>query len=467
MRRFVPDSMAGWVIVVLIAGLAASQVVTLAVNYNTRSRTSTVLEHFGLAERIADVARLVAATPLEQRPAVLASFTSSTLRVGWGRAPAVDDVATVDERADMFSTVLQSALWDVAWKHLRVAFLPAGAGARPDVAHERPRDRSTTLGRTLDEILAARERVPVLQVSLQLDDASWLNFAAPFVEAPRGFPDRAVLMLVAAVVVVIGLSIWAVRRLTAPLETLARAAEAFGRDVDAAPLPESGPRELRQATHAFNLMQERLQRFVRDRVQLTAAISHDLRTPITRLRLRAEFVEDDEQRRRMLADLQDMEDMVDSTLAFAREEASTEQRSIVDLVSLVGDVCEDRPGVTLAVDAADGRLPCLCRPVAIRRCLANLVDNAVKYGRCARVRLAAEPATYVLTVDDDGPGIPEEARERVFLPFERLDRARSAGTGGTGLGLTIARTIARAHGGDVVLANRAEGGLRVTMTLPR
>ena len=466
MRRLLPDSLAGWVVVVLIAGLTTSQAVTLAVNHDMRSRAATVMGHFGLAERIADVVRLVAATPAAQRAAELATFTSSTLQVGWSRGPAVDDVETGDDRAEMFSTVLQSALWDAPWRHLRVTFLPAGLAAAASSA--RPRDLTTSLGRALDDILAQHARVPAVQVSLQLEDGTWLNFLAPFVEASQDVPARAVAFLLVAAVVVVALSIWAVRRLTEPLATLARAAERIGVDVHVEPLPESGARELRQASHAFNLMQERLQSFVRDRLQMIAAISHDLRTPITRLRLRAEFVDDEEQRRRMLADLADMEAMVDSTLAFAREEASTEARASVDLVSLVEGVCEDRPGVQVEVDpAVGGRLPCLCRPVAIRRCVANLVDNAVKYGRCARVRLGAGAACVELTIEDDGPGIPVEDQERVFLPFERLDAARTAGLGGSGLGLSIARTIARAHGGDVRLDNRAPGGLRVTITLPR
>ncbi len=466
MRRFLPDSLAGWVIVVLIAGLVTSQAITLAVNYNSRSRAATVMGHFGLAERIADVVRLVAATPAEQRTAVLATFTSSTLHVEWGGAPAVDDVETQDDRAEMFSTVLQSALWNAAWRHLRVTFLPAGVSVPSPSA--RPRDLTTSLGRALDDILSQHSRVPVLQVSLQLDDGTWLNFLAPFVEAPQDVPDRTVALLVIGAIVVVVLSIWSVRRLTQPLETLARAAGQIGVDMQAQPLPESGARELRQASHAFNVMQERLQRFVRDRLQMIAAISHDLRTPITRLRLRAEFVDDEEQRRRMLADLADMEAMVDSTLAFAREEASTESRSNVDVVSLVESVCEDRPHVQLELDPAiGGRLLCVCRPLAVRRCLANVVDNAVKYGQRARVGLSLHDGHVELTVDDDGPGIPVADQDRVFLPFERLDASRTAGLGGTGLGLSIARTIARAHGGDVRLANRAEGGLRVTITLPR
>jgi signal transduction histidine kinase len=275
-------------------------------------------------------------------------------------------------------------------------------------------------------------------------------------------------LLVLAALAIIAASVWAVRRLTAPLTTLAEAAEQLGRDVNTPPLPETGPRELRDAAHAFNVMQERLQRFVRDRTLMVAAMSHDLRTPITRLRLRAEFVEDDEQRRRMLADLADMESMVDSTLAFTREEASSEGDASVDLVSLVESICEDREGVTLEMGpGVEPRLPYVCRPLALTRCLSNVVENAVKYGQRARVRLLASANSVTVEVDDDGPGIPREQQERVFAPFVRLDDSRSRDTGGTGLGLTIARTIARAHGGEVALVNRPEGGLRVTITLPR
>jgi signal transduction histidine kinase len=456
------------VIVVLISGLAVSQVVTLGVNYNTRTRAATVLEHFRLAERMADVVRLVGSVQPPQRPAMIGAFTSGTLKVAWGDAPAVGGAETDDWRAQLFSNVLQAALWDVPWRRLRVSFTPAAVDASDSPPGGRPSDRTTSVGRSLADILAQHSRVPVLEVSLQLDDASWVNFAAPFIEAPGAFATGSLLLLGLAAVVIAALSIWAVRTLTAPLDTLARAAEELGRDVHAAPLPENGAREIRQAAHAFNLMQERLQRFVHDRVQMIAAISHDLRTPITRLRLRAEFVEDDDQRRKMLRDLADMEAMIDTTLAFAREEASTESKSNVDLVSLVESVCEDRPEVTLELaDDVESRLPCVCRPLAVRRCLANVVDNAVKYGRCARVRLEVSTSLVTCRVDDDGPGIPQSDHERVFAPFERLDASRNAETAGSGLGLSIARTIARAHGGDVTVENRSEGGLRVTITLLR
>jgi signal transduction histidine kinase len=276
-------------------------------------------------------------------------------------------------------------------------------------------------------------------------------------------------MLLTALVIaaVLGASIWAIRRLTMPYSILADAAERFGRDRNPVQLPESGPREVRIAAHAFNLMQERLQRFLADRDQLVAAVSHDLRTPVTRLRLRAEFVEDADQRTRMLADLEDIESMTRAVLAFARDAAHPEPREPVDLISLLDALCSDQPDVALTLPSSlPPRIACQADPVALRRCIANLIDNAIKYGTCARVALTLAGSTVRVSVDDDGPGIAEADREQVFRPFFRLEASRNRETGGTGLGLTIARTVARAHGGDVVLANRPEGGLRAELVLP-
>ncbi len=468
MKRLLPDTFAGWVIVVLIGGLALSQCVTLAVNYRTRTGTATVLEHFRLAERVADVVRLVGNSPPGQRQRMLSSLAGPTLRASWGASPAIRDAPPSDWHAQLFDEVMQSALWDVPWRELRVSLREGPPPAAITNAPTRKTAATPRIAQSVDEILAEHERAAVLNVSLQLDDRSWLNFEAPLVEERNVVSPWSVPLLAIAVLAILAASVWAVRRLTAPLTTLADAAEQLGRDVNAAPVSEIGPQELRQAAHAFNLMQERIQRFVRDRTLMVAAMSHDLRTPITRLRLRAEFVEDEEQRRRMLADLADMESMVDSTLAFVREEASTEVTASADLVSLVTSVCEDRPGVSLHVDPAVGsRLPYVCRPVSLTRCLANVVENAVKYGGTAEVGLASTDSCVTVIVEDRGPGIAAEDRERAFAPFTRLDPSRNRDTGGTGLGLTIARTIARAHGGDVGLEDRPGGGLRVTVTLPR
>ena len=232
-------------------------------------------------------------------------------------------------------------------------------------------------------------------------------------------------------------------------------------------LDERGPREVHRAARAFNDMQTRLRSFIDDRTRMLAAISHDLRTPITRMRLRAEFVEDDEQRRKMLADLGEMEAMIAATLSFAREDAAGEAQVPLDLADLLQSLCD------AAVDAGHAasysgarRFPFNGAPTGLKRAFGNLLDNAIKYGGVARVTLKPSEESVTVTVEDDGPGIPPEELEKVFTAFYRVEGSRSRETGGVGLGLAVVRTIVHAHGGEVALENRREGGLRAVVTLP-
>lgn len=264
----------------------------------------------------------------------------------------------------------------------------------------------------------------------------------------------------------------AVRQLLVPVKTLARAAELFGRDVvNAQPLPETGPEEIATAARAFNTMAARIRRFVEDRTFLLTAIGHDLRTPITRLKLRAEYMEDDEQRAKMLADLDEMEAMVAATLAFGKDITTTEPLARLDLASLLRTLVDE--AADLDPERAETldyqgplHLPINARPLALKRALSNLITNALKYGDAARVRLHPPVKGMLrIEIEDDGPGIPVEEMERVFEPFRRLETSRNRETGGSGLGMSIARNIIRAHGGDIALANLAQG-LRVSVTLP-
>lgn len=276
-----------------------------------------------------------------------------------------------------------------------------------------------------------------------------------------------VMMLLGAVMIMV-----AVRQLLVPVKTLAQAAEAFGRDVaNAKPLPEKGPSEIVTAARAFNTMAARIRRFVEDRTFLLTAIGHDLRTPITRLKLRAEYMEDDEQRAKMLADLDEMEAMVAATLAFGKDITTTESLTRLDLASLLRTLADEI--VDLSPERADvvvyrgpDHLTINARPLALKRALSNLMANAVKYGDAAKVALRLSPkGGAVIEIEDHGPGIPEDQIERVFEPFCRLETSRNRETGGSGLGLSIARNIISAHGGDIILTNLTTG-LRVTVILP-
>ncbi len=323
-------------------------------------------------------------------------------------------------------------------------------------------------------VLALHDGVPAIDaalfnISIKTPDMTneWFNARVVLnLGEPKG-EYAPFVWLIALSIIIGGVAWWGVHKATKPLSVFASAAERLGVDVNAEPLPEAGPSEVVRAAHAFNTMQMRIKRFIRDRTQMLAAISHDLRTPITRLRLRAEFVDDDRQRMKMLSDLDEMEAMIGATLTFARDDAATEKGESVDVAAIVAAVCSDQraAGRDVTYTGPDS-LGFIARDLALKRAIYNFIDNAVKYGKCARVTLSASTTELVILIDDDGPGIPLSDRERVFAPFIRLESSRSRETGGAGLGLTIARNAVRSMGGDVELFNRPEGGLRVRVTLP-
>jgi signal transduction histidine kinase len=257
-----------------------------------------------------------------------------------------------------------------------------------------------------------------------------------------------------------------VRRIASPLRQLTKAADTLGRGEAVAPLLERGPEDIRRTTIAFNTMQERLHRFVEDRTKMLAAIGHDLRTPLTTLRLRAELVEDIELQERMLETIDDMRAMTESTLSFACQETTAEATRTIDLTALVETVCDDLSELGQPVRFhSNGRINYRCRPEGLRRAIRNLIENAVRYGGGAEVSLIRQGAIIKILIEDDGPGIPIESVEEVFTPFFRLESSRSRETGGIGLGLSIARAITRQHGGDIVLSPR-KPGLEAAIVLP-
>lgn len=256
------------------------------------------------------------------------------------------------------------------------------------------------------------------------------------------------------------------QRLTRPIRAFAEAAERLGADPNAPPLDPEGPAEVRTAVASFNDMQQKLKRYVEERTAMIAAIAHDLRTPLTRLRFRAEAAPQ-AVREKMAEDIEQMDAMISSALAYARGEGAREARTAVDLAALASSVVDDLAelGAAASMAAAEG-LMVHGDPLSLRRMLSNLVENAVKFGGAAEVEVTREGDRAVIRVSDRGPGLPEDEIERVFEPFRRLEPSRSRATGGAGLGLAVARSIARAHGGDVTLRNRDGGGLIAEARLP-
>ena len=304
-------------------------------------------------------------------------------------------------------------------------------------------------------------------VSVRLPDGDAVLFRV--IRMPHAVPlPRHLLFNLALLVVILVIVLYvAARNITRPLSALAQAADRVGRDVRQAPLPERGARELRHAARAFNTMQDRLRRYLDSRTRVLAAMSHDLKTPLTRLRLQVETLDNPPLQERIGRELDEMEAMVREALALFRGLEDGEAAAPVDLNALLGKVREefaDMGGkVSLAGRAAE---PLTGKPQALKRCLTNLVANAIKFGSRADIELEDGPVVAI-RVRDAGPGIPDAELEQVFEPFYRVESSRNRDSGGTGLGLTIARDIAQAHGGSLSLRNLAAGGLEAELLLPR
>jgi signal transduction histidine kinase len=264
------------------------------------------------------------------------------------------------------------------------------------------------------------------------------------------------------------LGLWAARALTAPLSAFAKAAENFSLNGAAAPLPERGPEEIRSVAKALNRMQERISKLIDDRTKMLAAISHDLRTPITRMRLRSEFIEDDAHRSRMLGDLDQMRSMLEQVLSFLRNDRRLESMTLVDIASslqLITDQFSDM-GHKVTYDGPEHAMA-TARPDDLHRSITNLVENAVRFGAEATIRLRISPDSLTIDVEDDGPGISDARKEVMLEPFVRGDDARNMNeASGFGLGLSIARSIVLAHGGALSLNDREPHGLIVRILLP-
>ena len=355
-----------------------------------------------------------------------------------------------------------------AFPQLGIESLPPGTAAAKDAAGLDLRGLHRRLGRGY-RVFALAQQPDSHKVGIVLPDGAMIS--ANLLQDRRQRPLWAgpwIVTLLFGVSCVTVLGLWAARALAAPLSSFARAAESFSVNGAAAPLPERGPEEIRSLAKALNRMRERITALIDDRTRMLAAISHDLRTPITRMRLRSEFIEDDVHRGRMLRDLDQMRSMLESVLSFLRNDRKLEAMTLVDVAStlqLITDQFADM-GHKVTYDGPEHAMATV-RPDDLHRSVTNLVDNAVRFGAEATVRLIASPDSVTIEFEDDGPGI-SDARKAVMLePFVRGDDARNMDeAAGFGLGLSIARSIVLAHGGELTLNDRPPHGLVVRIRLP-
>ncbi|NQV54575.1 MAG: HAMP domain-containing protein [Rhodospirillales bacterium] len=485
MRFLWPRSLAGQLTAVLLVILVSAQAVILIILHDERRLALKFAARQYVLTRIVAVVKLMEEAPPNLHGAILASASTPGAEFRVSASPAVaahkkkfDD----DDEEDRLSRNLSrrlAAFLGAENRDVRVIVIESEDDDHISIGGWRegrpfarmfgePSSRSGDDRHSRMRNQMHMANTSGLVVSLRLSGGRWLNATTRIPPPDMTIAVSSVIAMGVAGLLLILIAVLMVRRVTRPMVRMAHAAERLGRGEDVSRLPEEGPSDIRGTTRAFNDMRERLERFVTDRSRMLAAITHDIRTPITSLRLRAEMVEDEETRQRMLETLEEMQQMTEAALDYAREDAAKEDTRAVDLGALIDALSEDLKSLGRDVTfEGDGRIVLRCRPAALRRAIRNVVENAVRYGKRAVVSLDETAGKVSVYVDDFGPGIPDGEQDRIFEPFVRLEESRSKDTGGIGLGLAIARSIVRGHGGDIEIENRNEGGARFILWLPK
>lgn len=423
-----------------------------------------------IAERVAASFELIAELAPQQRDGAVRGMTSNFYRYEILPAnPLAGYVMSGEERA--MALAVRNAQENPLLAPVEVRFPPD-----TDVRIRDNNDEDETGGnndRSQRDVDPVGERLRLrfrdddrIEISQAIGPDGWLSVRF---EAPEDEPIAPNMLLAAllAAILTSGAAAWLAGRVSKPISEMADAADSVARGQTPPHLKPYGPNDLRRATQAFNTMAERVSRTLETHRQLLSAVGHDLRTPLAAMRITAEFVKDDDVRGRLTRNLDELQSLTEAVLAAVQSNGHKEMTR-VDLAALIESLCDDLIELDQPVEVnVDGPAPCMCRSSNIRRAIRNLIENAVRYGKVAKVSLETTPDEYRILVRDEGPGIPEDRISDVFEAFVRLEESRSTVTGGSGLGLTLARTTAREHGGDVELKNMPGGGLQATLRIPR
>lgn len=445
-------------IAILTIGLVLSHMIGLWLYSLDRKAAVADTEALDVAERAAGVIVLIRNVPEDWRINVLSAADSRSFRVWLTDASVVDEKAATDDDEQVLA-YLRTLLPRLVDRDMRVSI------ARPEESAVKPPVRTEPPGAPTASAFDSAAKF--VFISIHHPEGFWLNFMGAVPKPATNWPGAFSIYIFTTVIGVGVIAFWLVQRVTKPFEEFAEAADRLGKDIRALPLNLRGPKEVAQATAAFNRMQERISRLVENRVELLAAISHDLRTPITRMKLQAELLDDAEMRENFAKSLVEMESIMATFLDYARSSFGSEQRSRVELSSLVESICSDYADSGCAVEFKQAPpLYIGCKRSAVRRAVNNIVENAIKYAGGAEVSVVNRSGAGAIIVEDNGPGVPESEFATIVMPFHRGDPSRNKETGGVGLGLSIAQAIAHDHGGELVLSNRETGGLRVEIELP-
>lgn len=490
--RFWPRHLLSQMVVSVLLALFLAQGISLWLLSNAHRKAIEGHSQRLVLRQLASVVELLEETPVELHNKVLAVWRRPGTRFSFSTEPSVASPRNPTEL--LLAQLLERFLGYPDLSRIRLQIMMAGAseGRRewpgedyppPEFDWDQPRPPLSDLpppeppGEGMAGGFPGFQPGPLrrppgppvesLSAAVQLSDGRWLELAAQSQSIPLLLASQTVLFVVIASILVLMVLIWRLRMITLPMALLAQAASRLGRGEKVVPIPASGPEDVQATIRAFNEMNERVERFVTDRTHMLAALSHDLRTPMTSMRLRLEMMESSREREQLLSSLDEMQQMSEATLAFIRESGDIEAAQTVDLAALLSSVCDDLGdmGQPVSFDY-EGQELLRCRPLSLKRALRNLVENAVKYGQRAEVSLTRQDNALVVKVQDYGPGIDAALQGRVFEPFFRGESSRNRKTGGVGLGLSIARQVISNHGGEIYLHNTSPG-LRVEVVLPR
>lgn len=433
-----PKSLLGRMILILTGGLIAGQLLSAAIQIMERERSLSTIIWTQAAQGMATYVRLLEATDPLDRKRSAALLSAPPLFV------SVDGKFSGDPMQGDDAVRLKALLQHYLGKGRTILLYSSGK----KVPFYWPENAS-------------------FKMETRLKDGQWVAFSFDR-RVSHLLPYRMLLNLVILFVIVLILSLIAVHWVTRPLNLLVKAADELGKNIHRPPLPEKGSTEMQHAARAFNLMQTRLLEYLQSRARIHAAMSHDLKTPITRLTLRAEFLEDPVLRAKFVKDLEEMESMVTTSLDLMRGIGNGEPVQTVDIMALLESIQEDQMEMGGKVEIPEsGKIHYSGKPQALKRAIVNLVENAIKYGQKAVISIEDDSRELRIRVRDEGPGVPPEKLELLTEPFYRIETSRCRDTGGTGLGLAIAKAIAEIHGGSLTLSNHAQGGLEATLSLSR
>jgi signal transduction histidine kinase len=451
--KLLPGSLSARLLLIMFGSILLAQLVSGLFYLQDRRENVSRYSAFGWSERLGDIATLLQDMDPSQRAQALERLRDEN---GGGALLESSRRRELHDDDREFMRLLQERFSALPHRGYQIGIAPAHMDRRADV------------------ILGSFNNLPAVglpayvDVDLAFDRGAPITLRLQLVERSIGAPSHFYVYPLALIGALFLGTLLLARGITGPLSRLVTAADALGRGLPHEPLPESGSRELKRAAHAFNSMRDRLRRYLDSRTRVLAAMSHDLRTPITRLRLRAEALSPPQLRHQFVRDLESMQMMVRGALDMLQGLESTEPVQPVNLAALLEALRDDYESLGLPIQI-EGRVerPLACRPQALRRLLTNLLDNARQYAHRVAVRVEEADNEVILRISDDGPGIPEAELERVMEPYYRVEGSRDRATGGTGLGLSIARDIAQGHGGQLALRNRREGGLEATIHIPR